>query len=205
MLEEQVQPPRANQVLCIAAKSLISSGTETICLRGVFDPGTNWGDWVKFPFRPGYCMVGRVIQVGKEASGLKVNDRIMARAPHQQYFSVTPQETYRIPDGISDEQAAWARLAVTTQLGVRRAQLELGESVGVIGVGILGQMVIQYCWLAGARRVIAIDSSVKRLQVAQTWGATHTLAMQAHEAREQVKAIWAIPRIRASSSSVRES
>jgi threonine dehydrogenase-like Zn-dependent dehydrogenase len=50
-------------------------------------------------------------------------------------------------------------------------------------------MVVQYCWLAGARRVIAIDPAAKRLEVARTWGATHALAMQAADAREYVKSI----------------
>lgn len=189
VLEETLQPPRADQVLCAATKSLVSTGTETYCLRGVFDPGTNWEDWVKYPFRPGYCMVGRVIAAGNNVGGLKVNDRILSRSPHQQYFNITPAEAYRLPDGITDEQGAWARLAVTTQLGVRRAHLDLGESVGVIGLGILGQLVVQYCWLAGARRVIAIDSASKRLEVTRAYGATHTLAMQAQDAREQVKEI----------------
>ena len=41
---EPVLPPGPGEVLCEAEVSLISTGTETYCLRGVFDPGTNWAD-----------------------------------------------------------------------------------------------------------------------------------------------------------------
>ena len=48
--------PGEGEVRCRADVSLISTGTEGACLRGVFDPGTNWADWVRYPFRPGYSM-----------------------------------------------------------------------------------------------------------------------------------------------------
>ena len=64
-----------------------------------------------------------------------------------------------VPDGIKDEEAIWATLARTTQLGVRRAELTLGESVAVVGLGMLGQLVTPVSKaVSGARHVIAIDT-----------------------------------------------
>ena len=84
------------------------------------------------------------------------------------------------------DTACWMLLAVTTQLGVRRAELALGESVGVVGLGLLGQLVVQYLAVAGARHIVAIDTVPARLEMARAHGATHTLAMDARAARQAV-------------------
>src|SRR5690349_25130793 len=83
---EPVAEPGPGQVLCQAEVSLISTGTETFCLRGVFDPGTNWADWVKYPFYPGYSMAARVLAVGEGVTALQPGDLIAAGQPHTQRF-----------------------------------------------------------------------------------------------------------------------
>ena len=195
--EELVSPPGSGEVLCAAEKSVISIGTETFCLRGVFEEGTNWKDWVQYPFEPGYSMAGRVIEVGPGVDVLKTGDRIAAVVPHKQYFKVRVQASYerpagafhKLPERISPEEGCWMLLAVTTQLGVRRAELKLGETVGVIGLGILGQLVVQYLALSGARKIIAIDPVRSRVEVATRHGATHGLAMDAGSALKEIEAI----------------
>jgi 2-desacetyl-2-hydroxyethyl bacteriochlorophyllide A dehydrogenase len=184
--EEPVPPPGPGEVLCEAEVSLISTGTETYCLRGVFDPGTNWADWVKFPFYPGYSMSARVLAVGDGVTSLSPGHHIAAGAPHQQRFVMPARNAIPVPDGIDADTACWMLLAVTTQLGVRRAQVQLGESVGVVGLGLLGQLVVQYLALSGARHVMAIDTVPSRLTLAAAHGATHTLAMDAQAARAAV-------------------
>jgi threonine dehydrogenase-like Zn-dependent dehydrogenase len=72
---------------------------------------------------------------------------------------------------------------------VRRAELALGETVGVVGMGMLGQLIVQYLYLAGARRIIAIDTIQKRLDMAQAHGATHTICATAQEARATVESL----------------
>ena len=42
--------------------SLISTGTEGICFMRLFEPGTHWDNWVKYPFSTGYCTVGVVTE-----------------------------------------------------------------------------------------------------------------------------------------------
>src|SRR4029453_5331014 len=110
--EEAVPDPGPGQVLCRAEKSLISIGTETHCLRGVFDPGTNWSEWVQYPFRPGYSMVGRVMKVGSGVSGFAEGDRLATSATHQDYFTVTagggsstsqPYGVVHLPEGLAAE------------------------------------------------------------------------------------------------------
>jgi 2-desacetyl-2-hydroxyethyl bacteriochlorophyllide A dehydrogenase len=191
-VEMQTQPMRAlrpGEVLCGAERSLISIGTEMLCLRGEFEPGTNWAGWVRYPFHPGYSMAARVLAVGDGVSAFREGDRIAASASHCQLFTLPAAECYKLPDGVSDDDATWTTLACTTQLAVRRAALQLGESVGVIGLGMLGQLVVQYLHVAGARRIVAIDTSATRLQLAAAHGATHTLQLGVAEARAGVAEI----------------
>jgi len=189
--EETIAPPGPGQVLCAAQKSLISIGTETYCLQGVFDPGTNWAAWVQYPFRPGYSMAARVVAVGEGVAGLREGKRVSTWATHQQFFKARPDDLIPIPEAISDEEATWAALACTAQLGVRRAELRLGERVGVVGLGMLGQLVVQYLALMGARQIVAIDRVPGRLDVARAHGATHALATDVEEARPRVAEITA--------------
>ncbi len=181
-----VQDPGPGEVLVQATKTLISAGTERICLLRLFEPGSHWDAWVKYPFSTGYSMVGRVLGVGRDVTSVREGERVAVRQPHQQYVVVPVDALYRVPDEVSDEDAAWFGLATIVQNGVRRAQHILGEDVVIIGLGPLGQLVTQYVRLMGARQVIAIDPLEQRLKHAQTHGATATLALNVDEARSEV-------------------
>ncbi|MEZ4737676.1 MAG: hypothetical protein R3E79_62165 [Caldilineaceae bacterium] len=184
--EEVVLPPGPGEVLCAARKSLISIGTETYCLRGVFDADTNWARWVQFPFRPGYSMAAQVIAVGEGVTTLQEGDRVTGWIVHRSHFKAQAESLQRIPDGVSDEEATWAALGTTTQLGVRRAAHVLGERVGVVGMGILGQLVVQYLALSGARQI----SPSTRCRVAWRWpkhmAQPTELALDVHTAGQQL-------------------
>lgn len=187
--EEDVGPPGPGQILCAAQSTLVSIGTELSCLRGIFEPGTNWADWVQYPFRPGYSMAARVLAVGPKVDGIQVGDRVTGWFAHQQFFQILATEALRVPEAISDEEATWASLAGTTQLAVRRAHLQLGETAGVIGLGMLGQLVVQYLFLSGARQIIAIDPVQRRLDAAMAHGATHSLPLDVERALPAVRDI----------------
>jgi len=165
--------------------SLISSGTESICFRGDIEAGTHWANWVKYPFYPGYSNVGVVEQVGEATEGYKVGDRVFTTANHRQFHVVKPPVT-KIPDYIGDESAIWSKLGTISQTGVRRAELEMGDTVAVIGLGPLGQLLTQYSRVMGAEEVLAIDPLESRLSVATSHGATHTFAGGADDAGEFV-------------------
>lgn len=188
LAETDVREPGPGEVRCRALASLVSTGTESFCLDGTFDPDTFWQEWVQYPFAPGYSMTSRVVDIGPGV-GIAAGDRVATSTPHSSAFVVPAGDCIPVPDGVTDEQACWASLACTTQLGVRRAQLELGESAVVVGLGVLGQLVVQYLRLSGARRVIAIDTVGSRLAAAVTGGATHTIAADVVAAREVVRDI----------------
>lgn len=185
--EETLDSPAPGEVLCQAERSLISIGTEMFSLAGVADPETNWSEFLRFPFTPGYSMVGRVIALGAGVSELQVGDRITARVGHRQFFKVKAHDLVVVPDAVSSEDATWATLAYVAQLGIRRADLRLGERAGIVGLGILGQLTVQYLALFGAREIVAIDPSAFRIARAEAHGATHSLAMHVSMARDAVK------------------
>ncbi len=151
--------------------SLISTGTESICYRGVLEEGSHWANWVKYPFHPGYSNVGTVEQVGAKVDGYAVGDRVFSTANHRQY-SITKPPVTKIPDTISNESAIWSKLCTIAQTGVRRAQLTMGDKVVIIGMGPLGQLLTQYTRVMGAEEVLAIDTIASRLEVATAHGAT---------------------------------
>ena len=168
-------------VLVRTRASLISSGTETICYRGESDPGSHWHSWVRYPFYPGYSNVGAIERTGSEVSGFAPGERVFTTASHHQ-FAVARGAPVKIPDAVSDESAAWSKLATIAQTGVRRAGLAMGAAVAIIGLGPLGQLLSQYVRVMGAEQVIAIDPLASRLQVALAHGATHQFAGSAGDA-----------------------
>jgi hypothetical protein len=93
-----------------------------------------------YPFRPGYSMVGRVIAIGKGATGVKEGDRIASYGSTQQYYKEVPLydvrsvTTCRKASGCTSSRSDQQRgeesrrsLAVTTQNALRRAQFQFGE------------------------------------------------------------------------------
>jgi 2-desacetyl-2-hydroxyethyl bacteriochlorophyllide A dehydrogenase len=183
---EEVPGPGPGELLCAAEASLISTGTELACLRGVADPGTNWAEWLRFPFRPGYSMTARVVAAGEGVDCFRAGDRVAAWIAHRERFTVPASLARPVPDGVGAEEAAFMVLGSTTQLAVRRAAIALGERVAVIGLGLLGQLVVQYAHIAGARTIVAIDPVAARRELALARGATAALACDAAAAREPV-------------------
>ncbi|UKS28383.1 zinc-binding alcohol dehydrogenase [Paenibacillus sp. HWE-109] len=174
------------EILCAAISSLISTGTELQCLRGVFDPDTNWSSWVQYPFHPGYSMVAEVLEVGTAVQHIQKGDRVFVENAHTQFFKTEAEHAVLLPKEVSAEQGVWINLSKTTQLGVRRAELFLGETVGVIGLGLLGQLVTQYMYLSGAKEIYAMDPAESRVQLVWDKPGIHRLAMDAGKAKEQI-------------------
>ncbi len=186
-----VAPPGPGQALVETRRSLISTGTELICLHRRFEPGSHWDRWVQYPFSPGYSNVGVVREVGAGVEALRPGDRVASRAPHRSFVTVNAASALKLPEAVSDEEGIWFGLACIVQNGVRRAEHKLGDAVVVVGLGILGQLVTQYTRLLGAREVIAIDTAPARLAMATAHGATHALELPVGEARAEVERLTA--------------
>ncbi len=172
---DAVPEPGPREVLVQTRKSLISTGTETSALHQKFEAGTHQANWIKYPFRPGYSNVGTIVKVGEGVRDFSVGDRIASRAGHSQFAIAHLERATRIPEGVSDEDAAWFAIACIVQNGIRKARHEMGDAVAIVGLGLLGQLAVQYARVIGARQVIAIDTAKPRMVMAQSHGATTLL------------------------------
>lgn len=184
---EPVEPLAEGEILVQSCRTMISSGTECRVLTRSFAPGTHWDQWVKYPFYPGYLGAGIVRDLGPGATGFSVGDRVAIRGRHRQFCAVKASAALPIPENVSDEEAAWSGLSKIVQNGVRRAQHELGDAVVVIGLGVLGQLVVQFVRLMGAREIIGIDLSPERLAMASAHGATQVIQATAADAADKVR------------------
>lgn len=179
--QEEVPSLPDDSMLVRTRMSLISTGTESNCFRGDVEEGTHWSNFLKYPFYPGYSNVGTVEQLGSGVEGFEVGDRVFSAGNHRELHIVKPPKR-KIPDDVSDESAVWSKLGTITQTGVRQANLEMGDTVAVVGVGPLGQLITQYARVMGAEEVLAIDPVKSRLAVAEAHGATRAFAGSAADA-----------------------
>jgi threonine dehydrogenase-like Zn-dependent dehydrogenase len=182
---ESFEPPvpQAGQILVRHTRTQVSAGSETNFLR--FGPQA-YG----LPDGParaniGYMAVGRIAAVGPGVADFAVGDRVVTASGHAAYslVDVTPTAAIdRVPDGVADEVAGFVSLGDVALHGVRRAQLQIGQSVAFFGLGIVGQLALQFARISGAHPLIAIDLDDERLALARQSGATHTI----NAARENV-------------------
>ena len=119
------------------------------------------------PIPLGYSMSGIVVEVGSKVQGLAVGDRVACGgagfANHAEYCYVPKNLVVKVPDGVSFEDASVATVASIALQGLRQCDLKLGETVCVIGLGLLGQLAVQMAKASGCR-VIGFDTSAARVQ-----------------------------------------
>jgi predicted dehydrogenase/threonine dehydrogenase-like Zn-dependent dehydrogenase len=122
------------------------------------------------PMQLGYSAAGVVLACGAGVQEFKPGDRVAAAAPHAAVSLVGPNLCAGMPDNVSFEQAAYTSIASIAMQGLRLAKLGLGDSVVVVGLGLIGQICV--CLLkAQGCRVFATDLDPSKLELARTFGA----------------------------------
>ncbi len=122
------------------------------------------------PLPLGYCNVGTVLDAGGGAAGWKPGDRAVSSGPHAEVVRVLKNLCARIPEGVSDEAASFAVMGSISLQGIRLARPTLGESVAVIGLGLVGLLAVQLLRANGCR-VLGVDLDGDRLALARGFGA----------------------------------
>ena len=122
------------------------------------------------PLPLGYCNSGVVLEVGAGVHDIQPGDRVASNGPHAEIACVPRNLCAKIPDGVTDEEAAFTVLGSVALQGVRLAQPMLGEKFVVFGMGLLGLMTTQLLRASGCQ-VLAVDLNEERLKLAKLYGA----------------------------------
>lgn len=190
VLEKPMPEVQPGTALVRIVRTCISSGTERANLVG--DPmiGTKVKDGAEavFPRQLGYSASGVVEAIGDGVSCVKPGDRVAASWTQHAAFKCVPDcQLYRIPDGVSFEEAAWTHIATFPMAALRKCRFEFGESVLVMGQGVLGQLAVKLARAAGAAPVIAADPVPAKRERALVLGADYAFDPSAPDFAQCVK------------------
>lgn len=185
------------QLLIATAQTLVSAGTERMLVEfgkaGWIEKARQQPDKVRMvldkiktdglqptleavfnkldqPLPLGYCNVGRVAAVGAGVVGFEAGERVISNGKHAEVVSVPINLCARVPDTVSDEEAAFTVLGAIALQGIRLVQPTLGETVVVTGLGLIGLVTVQLLRAHGCR-VLGLDFDKDKLDLARQFGA----------------------------------
>lgn len=188
---------RSGGVLIRATRTLVSAGTERMLVEfgkaSMLEKARQQPDKVKEvmnkvktdgllqtidavkskldqPLPLGYCNAGVVMEVGKGVMDFQPGDRVVSNGGHAEVVSIGQNLCAKIPDNVTDEEAAFTVLGSIGLQGIRLLNPTLGESVVVTGAGLIGLMCVQMLRANGCR-VLAIDFDSNKLALAKQFGA----------------------------------
>ncbi len=175
-----IPDPEPDEVLARTLCSGISVGTERHYITGAYaEMGKDVA--ANFPFATGYQRIGVIEKIGSDVDGLAVGDRVLmgrsrisdpgikGSGGHVGYGVCAADAAFKVPDGTDDEEAALWVMAGVGLHGARLSRIEPGETVALLGLGMIGQMAAQAARQRGAR-VIASDRSERRVWLAEAAG-----------------------------------
>jgi len=121
----------------------------------------------------GYSLVGQVLGVGSGVTGVAVGDRVACagagHANHAEIAAIPGNLFVPVPPGVADEEAAYVTLGAIAMHGLRQADQQLGATVLVVGLGLVGQITVQLCRAAGLK-VIGLDPDTAKMDMARPFG-----------------------------------
>jgi len=128
------------------------------------------------PIILGYSSSGYVLACGKNVRSIKPGDRVASNGPHGEVVRVPKNLCGRIPENVSDEQAAFAVIGSIALHAVRSSKARLGGRVLVIGLGLIGQICIQIL-NAQDCQIIGVDPDSSKCELALKMGASAAMTV----------------------------
>jgi len=212
-LEEVEVPKIGPRELLVKVKACGVCASNIKYTKGVYP-------YLTLPHILGHEPAGEVVDVGGEVEGFAKGDRVCVyifitcgeclycskgeenncihfkrigvelNGAYAEYLKVPARNAFKIPDGISYEEAAGIADAVVTSFHALRekAKIRLGEDVVIMGTGGLGINAVQIAKLAGAK-VIAIDITSRKLEFAGKYGADETIDARKEVIAERVRSL----------------
>jgi predicted dehydrogenase len=192
---DEIPAPKVEKghVLVKVLYSVISPGTETASLAGgsqissdnatkVLDKIMSRGisktveivkDKLSRLSPKGYSGAGVVVAKGDDIYEFDIGEKVAyAGRPHAEYVLVPKNLLCKIPTSVDPRQAAFTTLGSIAMHAVRLSEVQLGENVVVVGLGLIGQLAVSLLSAAGAN-VIGIDLIKERVDLAKQMGLRH--------------------------------
>lgn len=160
----EVEAPLAGEVRVEMLYSTISPGTELAFLHQA--PNTT----SDFPMFAGYTACARVVDCGPDVGGFQPRQLLAVQGPHASHARLSESVCWKIPASLDAKEAAAFRIVSIALQGVRKAEIRLGHSVAVLGLGVVGNLAGQIARAAGATRVVGIDPVAERRTLAKSCG-----------------------------------
>ena len=179
------------QVVVKRAFTSVSGGTERANLMGDKNTAPDTVVGSLFPKILGYNCAGEVVKVGSQVQSVKVGDRVVVYwSKHRNYNVANESQVVKIEnDNISYQDAAISFISSFPLAAIRKVNLEIGESMLVMGLGILGQLGVKLARIAGACPIIACDPIAERREEALKNGADYAFNPFDKDFVQQVKAV----------------
>lgn len=196
LVDVPVPKPGKGQILIKSTHSLVSLGTERMLVEfgkaNLFDKARQQPDKVKQvldkiktdgllptletvfkrleePLPLGYCNAGIVVELGEGVSGFSIGDRVASNGKHAEYVCVPKNLVAKIPENVTNEEAAFTVIGSIGLQGIRLCSPSFGETITVIGLGLIGLLTCQML-IANGCRVIGIDIDSNKCAIAEKWG-----------------------------------
>lgn len=130
-------------------------------------------DTLESPYSLGYSCSGVVIDISRNIEEVKIGDRVACAgagyANHAEVVCIPKNLVVKVPQSLDLKEASSVTLGAIAMQGLRRAKVSLGENIAVIGLGLLGQILVQLLKANGAR-VIGFDLNDERINLAKDLG-----------------------------------
>lgn len=121
------------------------------------------------PINLGYSNAGEVIAIGKGVTNMTVGDRVVSNGSHSEYVVVPENLVAKIPDEVSYDEACFTVVSSIGLQGIRLINPSYGETIVVIGLGLIGLISVQLLKANGCK-VIGIDPDIEKVSIARELG-----------------------------------
>lgn len=173
LADEDVSPSdlKRGEALVRAEYSVVSSGTEGATYTDLVREMPHYRrQSLSYPRRTGYGHLGEVVAVGPDTSNVRPGDRILTFSNHASLVTANVGRfALHVPRDADGRRVVATRMAGVSITALRSSSVQPGDRVVVIGLGLVGNFAAQLFQRAGAR-VLGLDVSTKRLDVARTCG-----------------------------------
>jgi Predicted dehydrogenases and related proteins len=137
------------------------------------------------PLPLGYCNVGIILETGEGVNGFAVGDRVASNGQHAEYVCIPQNLVAKIPGNVSLEEATFTVVGSIGLQGIRLCSPTFGETIVVIGLGLIGLLTAQLLAANGCR-VIGIDIEKEKCLLAEKWG---VITVNPSDGTDPVKAV----------------